>query len=61
MSSKFKDVVDGFNCNKYPCLIYFLESSGEISLNGDDARHHDDHKEGQDDQECPPYVFRNAK
>ena len=23
MSSKYKDVLDGFICNKYPCIIYF--------------------------------------
>ena len=32
----------------------FLESSGEKQLNGSDARRHDDHKEDQDYQECPP-------
>ena len=54
MSSKYGDVLDGFNCKQIPMYYIFLESSGEKQLNGSDIRHHDDHQENQDDQECPP-------
>ena len=47
MSPKYGDVLDGYNCNKYTCIIYFL-------LNGSVDRHHGDRQEDQDDQECPP-------
>ena len=48
MSTKCGDVLDGFNCNKYPCIIYFWNPQTKC-----DVRHHDDHQEYQDDQECP--------
>ena len=31
-----------------------------ISLDGCDARHHHDHQEDQDDQECPPSMGNNT-
>ena len=107
MSSKYGNVLDGFNCNKYPCIIYFWNPQVKCSLmvvmpdimmtirmnrmirnvlqvwecpwwfllicqhfpfpplskvshptppvntpTGSDSRHHDDHQEDQDDQEC---------
>ena len=55
MSSKFKDVLDDFNCNKYHTkyITLGLGCLEEMQLNCSDARHHDDHQEDQDDQEYP--------
>ena len=32
MSSKYKDVLDGFICNIYPCIIYFWKPQDKSSL-----------------------------
>ena len=39
MSSKFKDILDGFNYNKYPCIIYYnIWSKTNLSYHGGGGR-----------------------
>ena len=54
MSSKFKEVLDGYFLSQDPMYYIFLETLGKIQFNDNDSSHHDPHQEGQDDQECPP-------
>ena len=54
MSSKFKEVLDGYFQSQDPMYYIFLETFGKIQLNDNDSSHHDPHEEGQEDQECPP-------
>ena len=54
MSSKFKEVLDGYFLSQDPMYYIFLEALGKIQFNDNDSSHHDPHQEGQEDQECPP-------
>ena len=51
MSSKFKYVLDGFSCNKYPCIIYFWKSWSNFQIDDGDSSHLDIHQEDHDDQD----------
>ena len=54
MSSKFKEVLDGYFLSQDPMYYIFMETLGKIQFNDNDSSHHDPHQEGQEDQECPP-------
>ena len=54
MSSKFKEVLDGYFPSQDPMYYIFLETLGKIQFNDNDSSHCDPCQEGQEDQECPP-------
>ena len=51
ISSKFKDVLDGFNCNKYPFIIYFWKPQSKSRLMMVTPGHLDIQQEDHDDQD----------